>query len=238
MNLFYRIYKNSFGRLFTIKLWSYGDISLRLFLDIAVNGNFEALIIKGRVSFEQCLERWEEIIQRNSEENSTFQYLTYLSLQKGYNTLLAHHTKAELLLIKASLVIDQDVIDELLEMGYKLNYDLTSDQLKEIENAPDIQKLFIEKFHRTDNYARSIEIATRKAKTLVTKINMKKSELAKYNDDNKKGKPQSFEDIIANLEVSLGDGRNLPDDITLAKFNSLRKMASKKQAAASKIGKR
>lgn len=239
VNLSSQIYKGLSGKQSkAVELYGYDDISLKLFLEIASTGAFERLVKKGKSSLEGCLEQWEKIIVRNSEENASFQYQSYMSLLEGYSLLLAQHTTVKLLLLKASIQVDQSVIQELNERGFKINVSPTESQWKEIEAIQDKDVRFlVERKYRSLAYATSLENATRKSNVLVTKINMKHSELEKQRTD-KKGGEESFVDVIAGLEVALGDGRNIPDDITLAKYNALKKLAKKKSQAMSKLGKK
>ncbi len=239
VNIFSRNFRNLFSRLFKkVRFYGYENILLRLFFEISTEGSFEKLVISGSANLEQCLEQWEKIVKRNSEENSSFQYQTYFSLLHGYSVLLAQHNTVKLLLLKATLTIDDEVINELTERGYKIEYGLTKDQLESVEKARPEQKILVEKMYRSSNYAKSIEDAQRKSNTLVTKINMKRSEIELMHKENKKGHIDSFEDVVSALEDALGGNRSLPDDITLAKFNSLRKVAKRKSDAMRKIGKK
>lgn len=234
-----RIWENLCAILFgKVKFYGYENIPLKLFLDIADAGQFEKLILSGKGTLQDCLERWEKIIEKNSEENASFQYLSYVSLLKGYASLLAQHLEVKILLQKAMLQVDEETINDLGKIGYKLDITLTKAQLKEIENAPASEMPILEKQFRSFNYAKSIENAARRSNTLVTKIGMKQSELAQFNQTGKKKEDSSFEDVIASLEVALGDGRNIFEDITLAKYNALKKIARKKQEAYKKHSKK
>lgn len=218
VNMFFLIFRNLFIRVFVrVRFYSYEDILLRLFYDISSTGDFHRLIISGDATLQNCLEHWERIVKRNAEENDSFQYLSYFSLYQGYQLLHAQHTTIKLLLVRASIKFDESVNQELTQRGYPI--DTSSNQA----------------------YAKSLEVATRKSNALVTKINMKRSEIENHLSDGKGGKPKkqdTFEDLIASLELALGDGRNIPDDITLAKFNSLKKVAKRKNDALKRATKK
>jgi len=198
-----------------VRFWGYDDILLKLYLDIATNGGFERLVVSGRPTLEQCVTQWEEIVRRNSEENQSLQYQSYFSLVQAYTVLLAQHTTIKLLLMRSSLSGSKtegfrETILELKKRGYVL--DVSSNE----------------------KYAESIALCMNRSNAMVTKINMKQSEIKeqlKRSEANSKG-GDGFTDLLANLEEALGGHRNLPEDITLAKYNSLKKIASKKIKAA------
>jgi len=132
--------------------------------------------------------------------------------------LLAHHTTVKLLLMKCSITSSDkpgfwENIEELKQRGFKIGTKSSED------------------------YAESIAKAFGKSNVLVTKINMKRGEIERNYDAREKTKA-SFPDVIASLEVALGDGRNIPDDITLAKYNALKKLAKAKALAIKNSSKR
>lgn len=208
-------FKSSSAKQSKVRLFSYEDILLRLYVDISANGGFERLIISGRATLEKCVERWEEIVRMNSEESRSNQYQSYFSLNQGYANLMARHLNVKLLLMRCQITGSNDngfneTIDELKHLGYKI--DISS----------------------TEKYAESIASCMNNSNILVTKINQKQVEINDYlKRVNGKGKKADvFVDLLANLEEALGGNRSLPDDITLSKYNSLLRIAKAKQAAA------
>lgn len=195
-----------------VKVYRYDDIPLKLFLDIAETNEFEKLVIEGEATLEYLIECWEAIIQRNSEENSSFQYQSYFSLYQGYSLLVAQEFNCKVMFMILSLKKDPVIIEELRKKGYKI--DDTDD----------------------DSYSDSLAKAVSKSGALVTKIKSKKNELEKFSAVHHGAKRDGYEDLIADLEFALG--WTVGDNITLAKYNRLKKRAKQKADAITEKMKR
>lgn len=176
------------------KLYTYENIPLRLFIDLANNGHLEKLIIKSRgfVSKEKLTAHFEQIVKRNSEASGSFQYLTYFQLLKSYGQLLAEYTIVKSLLLKLAISVEFPTILEIRARGYKISTDDST------------------------AYAVSLTSALRKVSNLVTKATMKRNELEKFAAEQDKS-PESYEAVVANLSAGLGF--SVSYELTLAAYN-------------------
>lgn len=185
-------------------LYGYNDIPLRLFIDVANTSNVQLLLKSGSATIDECVEQWESIIKRNSLENQNFEYQSYFSLIQSYGLLLSEYVEVKLMLLKASIIsdIDMDLILDLKKRGYSI---------------------------RPEFYNEDLIKAIRRSENLVTKITMKKNELeAEQNQVGGSREEKGFDEIIANLEFGLG--WSVRDDITLSKYNALKKLVKKKNS--------
>lgn len=183
------------------KFCTYEDIMLRIYLEIAAQGNYEKLILAGNPSTEECIEAWEEIVKENAKQNGTFEYQTYLEDAREHTRLLNEYNLVKAILTKLSFVVDYELVNYLQDKGYRI--DISS----------------------SEKYADSLTKAIRKSDNLITKINMKRNELAGL-ETKKGGKSSNYEEIMASLEFALG--WSVGEDITLARYNALKKLAKKK----------
>lgn len=189
-----------------VSIYTYDDIPLRLFLEIADSGEFGRLVISGEgIEPSKLVDHWERIVERNSEENASFQYKSYFSLYQSYNLLIAKEFNLKVLFMLASLKSDHPAIAELAKMGYKIDV-----------STP-------------DTYVDTLTRAMKKSSSLITKIKMKKNEIDKYQETHGSLKKQSYEDHVADLEFDLG--WMVGNEITLAKFNRLKKRVKQKNDA-------
>ena len=190
-------------------LYGYNDIPLRLFIDVANTSNVMLLIKSGTSTIDECVEEWESIIKRNSLENQNFEYQTYFSLIQSYGLLISDYTEIKLMLMKASIVIDRDMIERLRKKGYAIS------------------------LSNSEAYEADLIRAIKRSENLITKITMKKNELeAEQNQVGGSKEEKGYDEIIANLEFGLG--WSVRDDITLSKYNSLKKLVKKKNSVKSK----
>jgi hypothetical protein len=178
---------------------------LRVFIQIASDGRFDALILSGKPSQDQIVKTWEEIIKQNSRVNGDFEYESFLQLLQGYAMLLAEYTIVRAMLLKLAFVIDFPMIREVRLRGYKL---VLTDSL---------------------SYAESISVCMRRVDSLVTQARMKYNELQRNYGEKKGGtKNANFEEVMAGLSMSLGF--SVEDTITLSRFNEYKKMINRKNA--------
>lgn len=198
----FRIFKSS-----SVIFYTYDDILLRLYVEVARNGEFKRLIKAGRATNEQCLAAWEEIVKRQEKETGSHHYTAFLQLIKGYAAHLSDHTLIRACLIHLMIApIDWEVLQTLRSKGYNID---TSTQEKKIE---------------------SIQAGLRRCENLVTKATMKKKELERMFESKGKGNEQGgFEQILANLNFALGF--NVDESITLARYNEYQKILKAKQKA-------
>lgn len=149
---------------------------------------------------EKCADKWEEIVVANARANNTFEYDNYLDKHKTYALLIHEYVTVKAMLTKLTFSVDMDAINWLNKRGYKIV----------ISKGPDRNKL----------YEDSLMAAIRKSDNLVTKTTMKANELKQFQTHH--GQIESFEQIMAN--IIFHSKMNLPDDITLARYNAIKKL--------------
>lgn len=204
------------------QLYTYADIRLKTYLEIAWSGDYSLLIIKGKPTLEEISDAWEKIIEENARRSGDNQYDNYSSMMRDYEELFAKQTiisiQLELLAVCAidfdRLATMWDILKDVRLSGY--NIETTNKEL----------------------FCNSLNKAIRKASQQITTIERKRKELermfpVKQSDE----KPKiSFEEIVGYLELALdrtiSDGENL----TLAKYNILRKGAEDRIKAQEKKG--
>lgn len=183
------------------RCYTYSDILLKTFIEISNTGNLGLLLKKGKTRPEILAEVWEGIITENSKANNISDFNNNISELKSY-----HYLSNEFLFIRATLIkLLMDANDEDIKELRKRGYFISEDQEK---------------------YFDSVLMALRKCDNLKTKIEMKRKELERNNKSSDKSGKVEYVDLIASLEMSLG--RQVEDNITLSKYNSLCKFAKRK----------
>lgn len=192
------------SKVITEKFFSYDDIKLKLYMEIAESGDVSRVAI-GKARLEVCAERWEDIVRINAEVNGSYEYQNYLENCKEYYRLIAEHTLIKASLLKLSYKVDPDLAKYLSSRGYVIRMG------KKTAND-------------SDAYAKSIFAAMKKSDNLVTKIRMKQKEMT--NTTNMKGQVKSFESVMGSLSALLGWEPG--PDITLARYNEYKKFIKEK----------
>lgn len=188
-----------------VKLFEYGNILLKTYVEIATSGDLKGLIVSGSPTQDELVERWEQIIQDNGKHNGDFHYDTYFQLLQGYSQLLAQHTIINCHLLKMTFVIDWESIEAVRAEGYKIN---TS---------------------TSESYADSLSNAKRKASNLITRYEMKRKEIERIYGGKAETKAVGIEEILGNLEFLMDSPGSLDaEKITLAKYNTLKKLYQEK----------
>lgn len=185
-------------KLLSEKLFTYDDIPLKLFIEIATYGDLKKLIIKGAAMPDRLALVFEEIVKKNSDSNGSSQYNNYFQLLKDYSLLVADYTIVKALVMQLSVNIYYPAVKEIRARGYKI--DLTN----------------------STTYAASLTAAMRKVDNLITRAAMKKKEIERLQESKEGASSDSFEAILANLSTQLGFA--VPQSITLAGFNEYRKI--------------
>lgn len=188
--------------------YSYDNIPLRLFFEIAETNELEKLFISGKFSVEETEENWEILIGRNSFENGSNQYSSYRQANKDHKQFISEYILVKAMLTKLLFIIDDECIDFLRKRGYKI--DKTN----------------------SEKYAESLYLAQRRSKNLITKTKMKQNEILGFTKGESTAPAQNFEEIMANLISGLGV--QVSDDITLARYNAYKNIIKNKVKAATK----
>lgn len=183
--------------------FQYNDIKLRTYIEIATTGNLRLLIKRGYPTEIELLKAWENLVKENAKANNDHTYSAYESNLKRYGKLLADYELVRLSLMKLILVVDDECLLYLKSKGFKINTETAT------------------------GYVDSINLALHRSNSYLTRIKMKLNELNEMKADQDKTQPKSIEEILGSLSSTLGF--NIPEDVTLARFNEYKKVAKKKQ---------
>lgn len=174
-------------------------------MQINATGDASLILKKGNASPILCAERWEKIVAENSKANGKQDYNYVERSFKMYNSLLRDYNTVKACLLVLCYTIDFEYLKHVRAKGYAI--DTTNSK----------------------TYADSLGRALRKSNNILTKIEMKRNELAALRQERKTEKPQTFEGIIASLTFQLG--YTVPDDITVIRYNEYVKLIEQKQKA-------
>jgi hypothetical protein len=188
---------------------SYETIKLRDYFTISLKGEYYKLQLTGTPNIEKCKSVWEEIVKKNCEENGSAKYFKYVDDYKVYNILISQYLLVKGYLLRLAAGYDPEVAEKLKKMGYPLN------------------TLSVEK------YRQSLLDMSAKSNNLLSKIKMKKNELANYQTDGAAMKDNSFEKAMAKLVGRLKI--HWDNDITLAAYNALRSEANEIERLKTKV---
>lgn len=175
-------------------------------MEIANTENYELLQTNGSYDKESTLTKWEQLISENSKHNNNAGYDEYLTKDKQYKSLINDYTTIKAALIKLSICADEPLRLWLWKLGYKVT------------------------FVPYEKYSVSLGAALKRLENLVSKILMVGNEISSINKERSNTQVITFDDLMANLVDRAG--YSLPDNITLARFNSINKVLSKKSAKA------
>lgn len=168
--------------------------------------DYSKVVSAGQADFKQCQDEWEKIVARNYEENGGFDYLNYIDLTKGLASLMAEYNLTKAQLLKLCFAVDDELIEDLKNRGYKID---TSGNRA---------------------FAESLANALNRCENLVSRMKMKYSELNMMIDENGGSKPISFDETIAMMSFQIGF--EIKDDITLSRFNGYRKILKERAERA------
>lgn len=204
----FSILKNRF-KIFTENYYSYETIPLKVYFEVS-RGNYVLLQLKGRQNIEKLNQVWEEIVKKNAKANESFQYDNFFAVYKSHGNLIQEYTTVKAILMKLAFKVDKIDIEYLKKKGYAIN--TTTSQ----------------------KYLDSLLAAIKKSDNLVTRAVMKANELKSF-----KGKLdeslQTFDSVMADLTSSLGF--EVKDEISLARYNELKKNIRKRNEAKLKATK-
>lgn len=194
----------------------YREIKLKLYIELVETSEYRKLLILGNATNEECADAWEQIVSQNDRVAGGYKYLNYLHLIKDYGTMLSQYLAIKATLTTLQFRVDEDDIDWLKRLGYLIKVDGS-----------------------TDAYTESIRRADQRARNLLTRMGLKLNEL-EAGRERSDAVPSSFDYVMANISESLG--REISDDITLARYNEYCKLArlkidvKKKQNATTQYG--
>lgn len=187
-------------------LYTYDNILLTTYMEIAQTGNTGLLVVTGSPSDKQIQERWETIVKRNSEHNG-FNLNEYQDNLKEYARLLADYELVKLTLLQICMVVDDDAELFLQSKGYRIDRSSAS------------------------AYNESIQLALQRCKNILTKLKTRYNQIQQASKDNENQKAQtSIEAILANISAWLGF--SVGSDITLARYNEYKKIIKRKHEAS------
>lgn len=187
------------------KYYGYDDVPLKLYLEVTSSQDFNLLCYQGTPDTNECLDKWEEIVSLHARNTGNAEYIGYFKTFKAYQKMVNEWTIVRAILTRLSTEgggFNQEWVDELNRRRYKI---------------------------QTDNqevYQSSLEAAERRNEGMVTQILLKKKELENYSKGDKKNKPIGFESLMAALCQGLG--REVPDTITLARYDEYMKIIKRK----------
>jgi len=184
----------------SVNLYSYDNILLLTYLEIANTQNLQLLIISGVPTQETLMKQWESILTKNAEYTNNLSFASYLNNLKSYGKLIADYEMIKLSLMKLVMVVDNDEIAYLKSKGYAISTATAS------------------------GYAASIDAALKRSNSILTRIKMKQNEMFSKVQEAKA--PTPIEESLANISAVLGF--DIGTDITLAKFNAYNKIAKRK----------
>lgn len=197
------------SKIITKVYWSYSDIPLKVYLEVANTGNL-GLLSKDGVSDEKCILIWDELIKLNSKQNNDLCFLSYVSNLRVFAALLADYNIIKASLLKLMFQVDDEIIAWLRTKGYVI-----------VTTGATV-------------YAESIARAMHASDAIVTQITMRRNKLLVKSKEQESVAPIGIEEVIANLSFSLG--YEVSDGITLARFNEYKKIIRAKNEARRKHG--
>lgn len=179
----------------------YKEIKLRLYVEIIETGDVRKLLTAGTATDEECATAWDAIVAENDRTAGGYKYVNYLNLIKDYGNLFSQYLAVKATLTALQFQVDDADISWLQSLGYKI--DTSTSQL----------------------YVASLKRADQRSKNLINRMGLRLNEI---NVDRVKGPavPSSFDYIMANLSEALG--REVNDELTLARYNEYCKIAKAK----------
>jgi hypothetical protein len=185
--------------------YSYDSIPLIVYFNIIDSGNFSLVNARGRGTVEQCMDVWEQIVKYNAEATGSNVYFSWFRTMREYWKLYSKHAVIVASLLLLRVRVDLKTINDLKKYGYKVS------------------------MVSSHAYAESLERIAAQARNLQSLIKIKESELKALNDENAveqaKGE-SSFDSVIASL--SIHTGLNIPDTITLKRYNEMVKIVKER----------
>lgn len=183
--------------------FTYDDLPLKVYYRIIELKDYSLLCRSGKPN--DLDRRWEEIVKKVEKFNNSLWYHNHLDDLKELKWIMSEYIIVKSSLYKLLYKFDKELVQELIEKGYY------------ISTASD------------EEYAQTLFDRLQNIENLITKLKMKKNEMALEQEveEEKKTKP-SFDLAMAQLSMTLGFV--LPEDITLARFNEYNRMLQEKNS--------
>lgn len=181
-----------FKKVSVTSYYSYEDIPLKIYLNIIETNDLNLLIKKGKLDINAGL-AWELITKENEAANGGNSYSIMFEHYKSLAELVAEYNEIRITLWALLYKVDHEKVDRMRELGFKI--DCTT----------------------TETYKITLYNCIRNSKNYSTKIKMKRNEIDAEMPKSEQQKV-SFNEVMASLTRHIGF--NLPDDITLARFNA------------------
>jgi len=198
----------------TPTFFSYNNITLKLFLEIAETSDYKKLLISGEASAEDCAEQYEKIVEQHNYHNGNHDHLNYLSHLKSYRDLLLKFNTVRECILYLTRAIDHDIIAWLKTQGYPIDISCQS------------------KFEKT------FAAALNKSNNINSKLKQKWNQIQNFNQalmerqQAYNGAAGGIEERLATLSFNLGF--SVDENITLARYNEYVKIINKQHGSGKK----
>lgn len=184
----------------SVTLYEYGNVPLKVYVEIASGSPLEKLIINGSPSREQLVEAWETIVTLNGKNSGNFQYDAYKRLYIGYWNIIAKHLVIRASLLKLCFVIDYETVQDVRSRGYALSLD------------------------SSEAYKDTLVLGLTKSENLITRAELRKNEIERdFPKAENNGSSLSFDKVMAELSIQIAPTL-VTDDITLSRYNEYLKI--------------
>lgn len=187
---------------------TYDTITLKMFIDIANTGNVSQLCVRGKASQVELAKHWEEIVKLNLDHAEDSTYDMHLENLQQLGNFMSLHTRVKAMLMVLHYQIDDEYIEELKQLGYKIEVSKTPEQ------------------NGRKAYAESLHNAMRKSENLVSKLTSKYKEILSLTKEVEESKV-TLGALLAQLSFALGaNGIVVPleENILLSQFNEYKKL--------------
>jgi hypothetical protein len=179
-------------------------------MEISNGAPLNNLIIEGVVSEQVLYNNWEDILRKNSKANNNLEFLNHFEAAQKYTMLMSLYTTVKACLMKLTICPDIEVIKYLRTEGYFIDGS------------------------SFEAYSRSVIAASNLSDNLATKIEAKEKELMLFKVDNDVSTGIGFEEGLASLSYMVGF--NIPDDVSLAKYNEYKRIIRKQNGIRNQQG--
>jgi len=173
--------------------YSYDDIPLRTYLQILQTNDLKLLLKKGKLDDSAAI-AWEMITKENELLQGGNSYSIMFDHFSALTELVAEYNEVRITLWTLLYKFDMDKVLRMKELGFKI--DCTNNQ----------------------TYRDTLFNCIRQSKNYATKIKMKRNEIDAELPKEREQQQATFHTLMAQLTKQLKF--NIPDDITLARFNA------------------